>query len=185
MKQDYLKAVLDYDSQTGKFIWKVRPSNHFKSYRAERMYVGKFQGKEAGCIQTDRGGLQYLTIRIDGKLYFAHRLAWFYTYGVWPDVTDHIDGDGLNNSIINLRNVDKIVNGKNSRLSKNNKSGINGVRWYDKSSKWIVEGSYTENGKQVKVHLGSFSNQEDARKARDNWQISNNFTRRHGLNESV
>ena len=56
----------------------------------------------------------YLIVKFKGKQYKAHRLCWFFYYGEFPnDVIDHIDGDKLNNSIENLRDVEQAENTRN------------------------------------------------------------------------
>lgn len=87
LTHEYVREHLDYDPISGVFTWKsVRP--------------GRRQGAVAGCVQF--GG--YWSIKLDDRLYKAHRLAWFYVHGEWPDGhIDHIDSNRLNNAISNLR----------------------------------------------------------------------------------
>ena len=88
-----LRGLLEYDGTTGVFHWKGT-------------------GERAGSIQ-DKG---YRTIEIGGRSYYAHRLAWLYTYGSWPnDELDHIDRNKDNNSISNLRDVSRSENNRNRR----------------------------------------------------------------------
>ena len=54
-----------------------------------------------------------------------------------PNIVDHIDGNSSNNCIENLRDANKAQNGWNSKLNKNNSSGIRGVSWNKQTKKWI------------------------------------------------
>ena len=102
MTQEYLKSLLDYNPETGKFIWKVSKNNRVKS------------GSEAGTIQSSG----HRSILIDKKDYLAHRLAWLWYYGRWPeDQIDHINHNPDDNRIENLREVSNQENGKNQSLS--------------------------------------------------------------------
>jgi len=95
-------------------------------------------------------------ISILGKLYCAHRLAWLYVHGKWPDRhIDHINGKPDDNRISNLRDVSVSVNMQNrTRAQSNNKSGLLGV------SK--VQNGWTATiGKNKKrIHLGTFPSPE-------------------------
>ncbi|MFC3189809.1 HNH endonuclease signature motif containing protein [Pseudocitrobacter faecalis] len=74
-------------------------------------------GSPAGKIKT-YGTNQYWSVSYKNKQYKVHRIVWQLVRGdsLSPkDVIDHIDGNGLNNSILNLRVVDKALNNRNSR----------------------------------------------------------------------
>lgn len=120
-----LKELIDYNPSTGDFIWKV----HLP-------FSVKYEGDKAGYINEG-----YLKITIDGVSYRGHWLAWFYSYGVWPEhEIDHIDGNKANNAISNLRDVTRLVNMQNKRSAyKNNKSGYTGVHWYPRYEKYAAQ----------------------------------------------
>ncbi len=84
---EWLREHMAYVPETGTFMWKVRGP-------------GRTVGKVLGSTMWDG----YLTIKVNNVLYYAHRLAWFYVHGEWPDgQVDHIDGTPANNAISNLR----------------------------------------------------------------------------------
>lgn len=107
-----LRDVFNYNSITGEF-------------RARITTGRRRAGSVAGCLKTNG----YVTISLDGKLYFAHRLAWLYIHGDWPpSLIDHIDGVTKNNAITNLRCADKSTNAQNLKQAhRGNKSGLLGV----------------------------------------------------------
>ena len=98
----------------------------------------------------------------------AHRLAWLFHYGEWPENhIDHINGDRSDNRICNLREATVKQNGENRKLHKNNTSGYRNVRWKKERNKWEVSIRHNR-----KLHsIGLFSNLDDAidaaKKARD------------------
>lgn len=112
-----LKELLNYDKNTGVFTWRVAVSNKIKV------------GQIAGSVQKVH---KYIMVGIGGYYYYAHRLAWLYTYGCFPDgdrwQIDHIDGDRSNNRIENLKTVPPSENGKNQKMKSNNTSGVTGVQ---------------------------------------------------------
>lgn len=181
MESSYIKESLDYDSETGLLRWKERPQSHFKTLAAQRSTNSKYSGKLAGyadCID----GINYQVIKIRQRAYLAHRLAWFLYYNEWPSgALDHIDGDGLNNKIENLRLATSSINSRNCKLYSTSSTGVCGVYWVERTGKWVAKGSYRENGKKVNVHLGYFFSIEGATKARQDWEAEiGGFTDRHG-----
>ena len=116
-------------------------------------------GDIAGC----RTSLGYIHTSLLGKVYNAHRLAWCYFYGVFPEgKIDHINRIRWDNRIVNLRDVSDLENGRNRYVNANNKSGYTGVHYYVKKKKWVAR--IEDNGKRI--HLGYFINKADAIAAR-------------------
>lgn len=142
----YLRQVLDYETETGLFMWKVSVSNNVK--------VGDIAGSK-----TKKG---YLEIGLRGKQYRAHLLAWLYHYGAYPNLAlDHINRIKTDNRISNLREVTHTENSHNRSDMKNNSSGYPGVFWRGERNCWIA---VIWNNRKRKV-LGSFSDPEKASEA--------------------
>lgn len=144
---DRLRQVLSYEPSNGRLIWLVRRGVKVKA------------GDEAG---TNHDG--YVRIKVDGRLILAHRIAWAMHFGLWPhDEIDHIDGNKSNNSIRNLRCVDRMVNMQNQRAapSSNRSCGLIGATWLKDRSCWSAQ--ITVAGQ--KRHLGVFDTAEKAHAA--------------------
>lgn len=131
LNQTRLIQLLHYEPSTGAFTWREPPRTSPRK-----------QGDPAGGATT-KG---YLSIRIDGRLHKAHRLAWLYVHGAWPvGLIDHRDDDHGNNRISNLRDASKRINAENLRKPhRDNASGLLGVtrnhdRWCAQIS---VDGAY-------------------------------------------
>ncbi len=146
--QNKLKELLNYDPNTGLFIWKVSIGSRAK------------KGTIAGSVGTNG----YLRIGIDGRDYRSNRLAWFYIYGVWPSFhIDHIDHDIKNNKIANLRDISNQQNIQNQILAhKSNKTtGLLGTHYDKRKCKYIAKIRINK----IRIHLGSFDTAELAHKA--------------------
>ena len=148
MTQKELKTLLRYDKETGFFWWA-------KSVNRKIIVHSK-----AGCV--NRHG--YNQIKLNGKNYLAHRLAWLYEYGEFPpEEIDHINHDRFDNKIINLRTVLHKENSRNKSARSNRKSdGITGVHFNKRDKLWYAV--IGVNGKQK--HLGCFKEMEEAIKCR-------------------
>lgn len=139
LTQDKLKELLTYNPDTGVFVNKV-----FRGLRA-------MPGATAGSLNTNG----YIGITINKQKYVAHRLAWFYIYGVWPTYyIDHINRIKTDNRIANLRDIPQLQNGQNKSLHKNNTSGRTGVVWHKREQHWRAR--IRVKGKDI--YLGSFDN---------------------------
>jgi len=101
----------------------------------------------------------YVKLKINGKGYFAHRLAWLYMTGEMPkDCIDHINGIKHDNRFINLRECTRQQNNLNVSLKSNNTSGYKGVSWNKRAKKWKATGYLNKKC----IHLGFFKKAEDA-----------------------
>jgi hypothetical protein len=84
-----IREIIAYDPITGKFTWLVHTP-------------GRTRGKEAKGTVANNG---YIHIRVDRRIYLAHRLAWYLSYGMWPNTIDHINRIKTDNRLSNLRDV--------------------------------------------------------------------------------
>ena len=115
-----LRELLHYDRETGVFRWRGLTSR------------GRLPWSVAGTVA--RG---YQRIHVEGKQWPSHRLAWLYVYGVWPrKYIDHIDGDGLNNRLSNLRECSHRENHQNVAPHADSVSGLLGVAWDKQTGRW-------------------------------------------------
>jgi DUF971 family protein len=144
-----VRELLSYDAETGAFTWREGRRNQAK------------QGQAAGST----GGNGYRLLSIDNRRYNAHRVAWLYVYGEWPQgQVDHIDGDKTNNRMGNLRVVSPSTNRENMRKSpKTAKVGALGVRTVTFSPSRPYQARITVKGKEK--HIGLFESVEAAHAA--------------------
>lgn len=114
VKHSELRKLLKYSKLTGKFTWKA-------------------SGEEAGYL-SKRG---YVQIKVKGKTYLAHILAHYYVTGDYPDkLIDHKDHNRANNKWSNLRIATNAMNSWNTSLRTDSSSGVKGVSWCERASRW-------------------------------------------------
>lgn len=127
--------------------------------------------------RSTRNGIEYLSVSINGNTFLSHRLAWFLHTGSWPrNHIDHINHDGCDNRIENLRDVTRSENLRNARRSKANKSGVTGVYWNEWAKKW--QASIRVNS--VNTYLGLFNTLEEAAIVRREAELKYGYHRNHG-----
>lgn len=112
----YTKELLDYleynPSTDGCLCWVVSPN--------KGIHIGDSAGYYDG----------YFRVKIKGKTYLSHKIIWGMFNG-FIDQTgkeiDHVDGNTKNNTIENLRLVNRSINMRNVSRKSNNSTGITGV----------------------------------------------------------
>ena len=103
-----------------------------------------------------------MLIKINGRMYMGHRLAWLFVNGGWPENhIDHINEIKNDNRISNLREATSSQNQRNRGAQKNNTSGFKGVSFFKRNGKWKSTICVNSN----KKHLGYFDNPEEAHQA--------------------
>lgn len=109
------RRLYAYEPLTGNFVRIVRAG--------QKGHVGEIAG--GICPQG------YVRLRIFGKRFAAHRVAWAWMNGDAepPAMIDHINGDRADNRAANLRVVDNSTNLENMRKARaDNSLGVLGVR---------------------------------------------------------
>ena len=130
----------------------------WKQRRGQRGKVGERAGSER---------TRYCYVGLKGNLYSIHGIVWYLHHGVYPDyqkdqVIDHVDGDTHNNRIENLRLVTTSLNQQNAKLRTDSTSGVKGVVFYPRYSKWCAR----ININKKRTLLGYFDTLEEAKEAR-------------------
>lgn len=155
-----LRETYYYNKQFGIFVRR-------KSYGRAKV------GLIAGTVSSHG----YIRMCVNGYQEYAHRLAFLYVTGSFPDKgVDHINGVRTDNRWSNIRDVSQAINCKNASKRKDNVSGVTGVYWDSSRKKWAVQitsGGHTES-------LGRFDHKIDAINARKAAEPSREFGENHG-----
>lgn len=142
-----LRELLHYDPETGVFTWAVSKRN------------GVIRGRPAGCVSARLG---YVVIRLDGTLYYAHRLAWLYVHDTFPTMhIDHINGEPSDNRIVNLRDVSNAINRQNERRARVNNLSTGSLGVHKSGTRFVSQISH--EGKCT--YIGIFKTKDAAHSA--------------------
>jgi hypothetical protein len=146
LTQARLRELLHYEPETGLWTWLLSPTNCVRA------------GAEAGSINVHG----YWVIKILGKLYYAHRLAWLYVHGYFPpELIDHINSDKSDNRIANLREASHSQNNQNRGAPWHNRLGMKGI-YRVPSGRYVAQIMYGG----IKHYLGTFDTLQEAKLAR-------------------
>ena len=158
LTSELLRELLDYDPETGVFVWKPRPVKYFSSKQSFSCWNNKYSGQVAGRAHS----CGYWELIVLYKRIYAHRAAWLYVYGEPPKgVMDHINGNRRDNRICNLRIATHSQNCWNMRTGGRGTSRFKGVSFHKKGQCWRAQIGF--NGENI--HLGSYSSEKDAANA--------------------
>lgn len=136
-------SKIDLSKEECSRYFKYSEHSPSKLERIKGSWTGTFYkgaiGNTGHIYHDKRLDSKYWKVKFKSKGVLVHRLIWVLFNGDIPDnmIIDHIDGNSLNNSINNLRCVNKKLNSTNKRLSKVNTSGAVGVFRFKEGS---VEG---------------------------------------------
>lgn len=178
--QALLRQLLDYDPETGALTWKYQDtSDAFDSAWAKDRFNDNVAGRAAIC---GRGANGYLKGQIRGQSVYAHRVIWKLVHGADPDTIDHVNGDRSDNRISNLRDVQFVINMRNTAARPRRSTGDQGVYWEPDRGKWRAEiGSGATGGKR---RLGRFNTKAEALRARRDAEIELGYHKNHGKRRS-
>ena len=158
---DDANEVLKYDPATGLLRWRID--------------IG--QRARAGNVAGFKNSIGYVIIKINGKPYKAHRLAWLLTHKNFPaNFIDHRNRVRDDNRIGNLQDATNVENGRNRKLNNDNSSGVCGVVNVGGIKQWTAR--ITVDGKLLQ--LGRFVDISDAISARQQADIKYGFSSLHG-----
>lgn len=151
LTSEILRSLVQYDPDTGAF---TRIAHVFSE-------TGRRSGQsKLGPMLRKPNAIGYIIFSVNRKNFSAHRLAWLYMTGEWPDGDiDHINGNRSDNRWANLRLTDATLNQQNQRKAKAG-SIVNllGVTVDKESGKYVAQ--ITHNYKHI--HLGRFNTAEEA-----------------------
>jgi hypothetical protein len=168
-----LRKLIDYDPDTGALTWKRRTAETNPDDKGRVRFNTRFAGKPALTTDSGRG---YRYGRVFWVTYYSHRVAWAMHYGEWPQVIDHENGVRDDNRISNLRSGTYSDNARNAAMPNTNTSGHVGVYWHKQRSKWNAR---IKMDKKC-LHLGLFTDKDDAIRARKAAEVKYGFHENHG-----
>jgi hypothetical protein len=144
--QQRVMELLHYDCETGVFTNRTTRGMAIKD-------------AVAGTIS--KNGYQHIVV--DGCRVLAHRLAWLYVTGAWPEKNiDHINRNRADNRFKNLREANQSENMQNAAVPSHSKSGVIGVCWDASKQRWMAHIKIQKKH----IFLGRFREKDEAINAR-------------------
>lgn len=174
---ELMSRLLEYNPFTGLLYWKERVPVCDKDAHGVKSFNKRYAGKEVDANKhKNNHGNTYKKIKVNGEMYLYHRICWCLAKKEQPLFIDHINGDGMDNRIENLRSVDVTENNRNMRKNKLNKTGYMGVYRYGNTSRWVAY-IWTKN---KQVNLGIYDTKSEAVAARMAAEKIENYHKNHG-----
>ncbi len=158
---EYLRTCFDVDLESGLVVWKHRPREHFSDDHSYKMYAKKYPGTPLRVpLQSNQKIIAQFSVKDKKYVISAHYLVWYFAGKTvtGDNVLDHINRNGQDNRLANLRECSKIDNARNCSVAKNNKTGATGVLPH--KGRW-----------RAQISLGTFDTFEEAVAARRKAEI--------------
>lgn len=175
---EIVRELLDYNPETGVFVWKPRGRHRFSADIDFNRWNSRNAGSRAGGVTCNTKGYTSRRIKIFSSTQKEHRLAWMWMTGEYPpEQVDHRNRDATDNRWHNLRASTNSENAKNMSMSGNNTSGVSGVFWIKSKRRWCAK--VCCDG--VLTVLGSFRDIDDAAIAVQEFRKERGFDPEHGL----
>lgn len=144
---DELKSLLRFDPISGYFYWRI-------------IQKGISRTRPAGTVRPDG----YRHIYWQQRCYFAHGLAWAFTYDEYPaPLIDHINRFKSDNRPSNLRRCTISENSANRPKPLRNTSGYKGVSFWKRDQNFSAD--IVKEG--ITYRLGKFDTAKEAALAYD------------------
>lgn len=136
LTNEILNEIFIADFENGKLFWRD-------------------SGKQCNTL---RKPWNYACVEHNGKCYRVHRILYQLFHGSSPKCVDHINGDGSDNRILNLRGCSIRENVMNAKLNISSTTGFKGVSYRKDHHRFVA--SITVNGK--KLHIKNCISAEEA-----------------------
>lgn len=166
---------MDYDLFNSRFILDPLSPTGI-SIRNKHHASRKSIGDNVGSITTCNAGKKYWKISVNAKRYLVHRVVYLLAYGSLPvdKVINHIDGNGLNNSLSNLEAVPQKVNCFKRKVRSDNVLGFLGISelFYKGKVDAYISKYSNENGEKItqRFSIVAFGSHDLALQAAKDWR---------------
>lgn len=145
LTKEFLEECFVANFETGTLTWKFRPLSHFPTERGWKIANTQRAGQVANLPWKKSDNYVAERVTTGGKSFAVQHVLWTMFYGEMIDTgsweIDHIDRNPLNNSITNLRKVDRTQNSWNttSRKTGQSQSEFKGVAFDKSRGKWLLQ----------------------------------------------